>query len=48
MMVLAKDHSTRSDFGKRAREKLVSEYSLEKHCEGLLDIYRELYPDDDS
>lgn len=42
MIILAKDHSMRSDFGKRAREKQVSEYSLKKHCEGLLDIYREL------
>jgi len=28
--------------GKAAREKLERQYSLTAHCEGLLDIYREL------
>lgn len=46
MKMLAENHSMRLDFGKQARQKLVSSYSLEKHCEGLLDIYGELLNDD--
>lgn len=42
MKVLAENPPMRLNFGKRAREKLVSDYSLKKHCEGLLDIYGEL------
>lgn len=45
MKILAENHAMRLKFGANARKKLVRDYSLEKHCYGLLDIYNELQDD---
>ena len=42
MEVLTEDKVLRKEMGRAAREKLEREYSLQDHCEGLLDIYSEL------
>ena len=42
MGVLAEDKVLRKEMGQAGREKLEREYSLQDHCEGLLDIYSEL------
>ena len=42
MKLLAEDPELRKTMGKAARAKLEKEYSLEKHCDELLNIYNEL------
>lgn len=42
MNILATNPEMRSRFGKAARRKVELEYSLDGHCNGLLDIYRKL------
>ena len=41
MELLAEDNELRKEMGQAGREKLEREYSLQDHCEGLLDIYSE-------
>ncbi|NIA11797.1 MAG: glycosyltransferase [Nitrospiraceae bacterium] len=42
MKKLSSDREMRIQMGRRARRKLESEYSLDKHCKKLLSIYRAL------
>ena len=42
MQILISDPNLRVSMGKSARKKLEEEYSLEKHCLDLLDIYNKL------
>lgn len=41
---LAASPGQRADLGRRGREKMLREYSLDAHCDGLLSVYRELLP----
>lgn len=40
--ILAEDEGLRKKMGDRARQKLIEEYSLDRHCKGLLSIYDEM------
>ena len=42
MMVLASDKDLRKKMGRAAREKLERKYSLETHCNKLMELYEEL------
>ncbi len=42
MKTLIENPSMRIEFGKKARKKLIREYSLKKHFQGLLEIYKEV------
>ena len=42
MAILVEDKSLRMKMGRESRKKLEREYSLQDHCEGLLEIYSEL------
>lgn len=42
MMVLASDKELRKKMGKAAREKVERKYSLETHCNMLMELYEEL------
>lgn len=40
--ILAADEGLRKKMGDRARQKLIEEYSLDRHCKGLLSLYDEM------
>lgn len=42
MKIMSENHSMRLLFGKNAREKLIRNYSLKKHCNDLLEIYQNI------
>ena len=42
MKIMSENHSMRVLFGENARKKLVRNYSLNKHCHDLLDIYQNI------
>jgi len=42
MKFLSENPSLRLELGKAARKKVVLEYSLKQHCDGLLEIYKDL------